>query len=100
MATETKRKKRPQGDVLDLAEAAAYLRLPEDAVIEAMRDQQLPGRVIRGEWRFLKSAIQEWLRVGPTTDFWVSQFGALKDDPFLEQMLQQIYRDRGRSMTG
>lgn len=100
MATVTKRKKRPQGDVLDLSEAAAYLRLPEDAVLEAVRNQRLPCRTVRGEWRFLKSAVQEWLRLGPATDFWASQIGALKDDPYLEQMVQQIYRNRGRSMTG
>jgi len=27
------------------------------------------------------------------------QAGALKDDPYLEEMLEQIYRERGRPMT-
>ena len=46
------------GEVLTLAEAAAYPRRPEDAVQAAVQDQNLPGRFINGEWRFLKAGIQ------------------------------------------
>lgn len=53
------------GEVLTLAEAAAYLRLPENAVQNAVQDQNLPGRCINGEWQFLKAGIQDWLRSGP-----------------------------------
>jgi excisionase family DNA binding protein len=88
----------PKGDVLTLPEAAAYLRLPEDAVLEAVRQQRLPARKVREEWRFLKSAIQEWLRVPEERDFLKTHFGALKDDPYLHEMLEQIYQERGRPM--
>lgn len=83
-------------DVLTLAEAAAYLRVSEAEVVELMRRQGLPGRKIGNEWRFLKAAIQEWLRVPERENFWWKQFGALKDDPFLEEMVEQIYHERGR----
>src|SRR5205823_4609521 len=34
----------PAGEVLTLAEAAAYLRLPEDEVVRLVNQQELPGR--------------------------------------------------------
>ncbi len=91
------------GEVLTLAEAAAYLRLPEAEVVALVGAQALPARRTGGEWRFLKEAIRDWLRTPPKTPdkegFWERQFGALKDDPYLEDMLEEIYRRRGRPMT-
>ena len=51
------------GEVLTLAEAAGYLRLSEAAVLSAIQSQGLPGRLIGGEWRFLKPAIQQGFRI-------------------------------------
>jgi hypothetical protein len=42
------------GEVLTLAEAAALLRVSEQAVIGAVTWQGLSGRMIGGEWRFTK----------------------------------------------
>ncbi len=49
------------GEVLTLAEAAAYLRLPEEEVVRLAQMQDLPGRLAGAEWRFLKTAIKHWL---------------------------------------
>src|SRR5436309_3108165 len=38
----------PVGEVLTLAETAAYLRLPEKDVIAAVSSQGLPGRMVGG----------------------------------------------------
>ena len=84
-------------DVLTLAEAAAYLRVSEAEITDLMRKQGMPGRKIGSEWRFLKGAIQEWLRLPEKENFWWKHFGALKGDPYLEDMVEQIYRDRGRT---
>jgi len=54
------------GDVLTLAEAAAYLRVPEDALISLVSDEAIPAQKIGGEWRFLKRALADWLRYGPS----------------------------------
>jgi len=86
-------------DVLTLEEAAAYLRVPETEMVELMRRQGLPGRKVGSSWRFLKVAIQEWLRLPDKENFWWKHFGALKGDPYLDEMLQQIYRERGRPAT-
>jgi excisionase family DNA binding protein len=41
--------------VLTLAEAAAYLRLPEAEVMRMVREQNLGARQVGSEWRFLKA---------------------------------------------
>ena len=51
-------------DVLTLAQAAAYLQLPEDAVRAEAEAGRLPGRAVGGEWRFVRGAVADWLRTG------------------------------------
>ncbi len=94
----------PAGEVLTLAEAAAYLRLPEREVVELVHSQGLPGRIVGSEWRFLKAALQHWLSTGlPTPETrkaaLLALAGAWKDDPYVEQELKEIYERRGRPMT-
>src|SRR5438270_11877558 len=81
----------PAGEVLTLAEAAAYLRIPEEEVLRLVQTDGLPGRRLGEEWRFLKSALQDWLRAPPAEagkKGMLSQIGALKDDPYLDEMLR------------
>jgi hypothetical protein len=91
----------PAGEVLTLAEAAAYLRLPEGDVIGAVTTQGLPGRMVAGEWRFFKAAIQQWLSVSqPTAEMrkaaQLALAGSGKDDPDLFRILEEAMRRRGR----
>jgi hypothetical protein len=69
-----------------------------------VHSQGLPGRGIAGEWRFLKAAIQHWLGTAPPT--WETRKAAIlelagkyKDDPDLEQIVEEAYRRRGRPIT-
>jgi excisionase family DNA binding protein len=90
----------PLGDVLTLAEAAAYLRLPEAEVVRLVNYQDLPGRLAGSEWRFLKSAIQEWLRKPiprPSKEAQLAAAGMWKDDPYVEEELKEIHKRRGRT---
>jgi hypothetical protein len=87
------------GDVLTLAEAAAYLRLAEKDVIAAASAQGLPGRMVAGEWRFFKGAIQQWLSVSqPTAEMRKAAQLALieryKDDAGWEELREEIARQR------
>ena len=89
-------------EVLTLPEAAAYLRVSEDEVVRLVRYQDLPGRLLGAEWRFLKAGINDWLRTPPkqgSKEAVLSTIGAWKDDPYLEDMLKEIYKRRGRPMT-
>jgi excisionase family DNA binding protein len=86
----------PAPEVLTLGEAAAYLRLPEADVLRLVQQHGLPGRHHGAEWRFLKDAIQDWLRAGTAPmsnkDAWIALAGAWKDDPDLEDALQEIHK--------
>jgi hypothetical protein len=91
----------PAGEVLTLAETAAYLRLPERDVIAAASTQGLPGRLVGGEWRFFKAALQQWLSVSqPTAEMrkaaQMALVGVWKDDPDIEQIVEEAMRRRGR----
>jgi excisionase family DNA binding protein len=55
-------------DVLTLAEAAAYLRLPEDAIREEAEAGRLVGQHVRGEWRFVRAAVATWLQAPRAAD--------------------------------
>jgi excisionase family DNA binding protein len=92
----------PGAEVLTLAEAAAYLRLPEAEVVGLVRQQDLPGRFTGAEWRFLKSAIRAWLSIPPprpSKEAQLAVIGSWKDDPHWEEELKEVYRRRGRPMT-
>lgn len=55
----------PHEEVLTLPEAAAYLRVSEDALRKLADDHAIPAQQIAQEWRFLKRALADWLRYGP-----------------------------------
>jgi len=86
-------------EVMTLQETADYLRLPEETVSELVDRRGLPGRRIDSEWRFLRSAVDDWLSSPEKRNKLVRQFGALKDDPFLDKMVEQIYQERTRPAT-
>lgn len=88
-----------QLEVLTLEEAARYLRVSKGAVKELVVAGNLPGRQVKGQWRFLKSALQEWLRGREALDSktaLLQGFGAFKDDPALEEIVKEAMRARGR----
>lgn len=92
----------PAVEVFTSSEAAAYLRVTEAELMQLVHDQALPGRQFGTEWRFLKSAIQDWLRTPPkpgSREAVLSTIGSLKGDPCLMDELKEIYRKRGRPMT-
>jgi excisionase family DNA binding protein len=89
-------------DVFTLSEAAAYLRVSEADLLRLVHDQALPGRQFGTEWRFLKSAIQDWLRTPPkpgSREAILSVAGAWKDDPLVEAELAEIYRKRREDLV-
>jgi excisionase family DNA binding protein len=91
------------GEVLTLAEAAAYLRVTDQDILRLVRKQGLPGREIGNDWRFSRAGIDNWLgrpEVPSQTRFWQTHFGALKDDPYLADIVHEAYRKRGRPNDG
>lgn len=84
--------------VLNLAEAAEYLRLPEHEVVRMVREQGLHARQVGSEWRFLTSAIDDWLRTGPqplsNNAAWAALEGVWEDDPTVDQLREEMARYR------
>jgi excisionase family DNA binding protein len=83
-------------DVLTLEEAASYLRLSIETVANQALKGNIPGRKIEDDWRFLKSAIDDWLRSKNSSSILLAQAGALADDDSLEQLRTSIYQARER----
>jgi excisionase family DNA binding protein len=86
-------------DVLTLDEVADYLRLPIETVKRQAKLGQMPARRIEETWRFLRSAIDDWLRSHDSRTILLQQAGALADDESLAVLRSQIYGQRGRPET-
>jgi Helix-turn-helix domain len=84
-------------EVLTLEEASAYLRLPTQTVVHQAMLGNIPGRKIETDWRFLKVAIDDWLRSKSGRSALLQQVGALADDDTLAQLRATIYHNRERS---
>jgi excisionase family DNA binding protein len=62
------------GEVLTLAEAAAYLRVDEHTLAKLAAKRRVPSQKIGEEWRFLKKALDDWLRYPSdrSREFWLA----------------------------
>src|SRR5687767_914374 len=83
-------------DVLTLEEAANFLRISVQSAEELAAQGAIPGRRIHDEWRFLKGALEDWLRRPSYKQALIHQAGALRDDESLAEILNAIYASRGR----
>lgn len=88
-----------QVEVLTLLETATFLRITPDEVLSLVDEQGLPGRRIGENWRFLKLALHDWLKSSPPKTGILSFAGAIAGDPHAVEMLESIYRERGRPAT-
>ena len=86
----------PMPDVLTLEEAADYLRLSEETIERQAAQGQIPGRRIEDAWRFLKAAIDDWLRSLDSRMILLQQAGVLATDETLPELRSAIYAERGR----
>src|SRR5205807_9639342 len=83
-------------EVLTLEEVAKYLRIPKDTIVRQAAQGAIPGRQIEDTWRFLKAAIDDWLRSYDSRTLLLQQAGALTDDEALPNLRKKIYADRKR----
>jgi excisionase family DNA binding protein len=93
----------PAGEVLTLAEAAAYLRFSEADVLRLVEEQGLPARRLAQEWQFRKAALAQWLSTPSppaSTQAILAIAGAWKDDPYAEQEREARERRRKRAENG
>ncbi|NJL30084.1 MAG: helix-turn-helix domain-containing protein [Thermoanaerobaculia bacterium] len=83
-------------DILTLSDAAGYLRLPVETVERQANQGSIPGRLIEGSWRFLRSALEDWLARRDSRQALLQQAGVFADDEKLADLRSTIYADRGR----
>jgi excisionase family DNA binding protein len=83
-------------EVLTLEEAARHLRLPEKEIEELAARGIIPGRRVKDDWRFLRAALDDWLRTPDYRTTLLEQAGALAHDESLPQLRKSIYKRRGR----
>ena len=86
-------------DVLTLDEAARYLRIPQETIERQAARGQIPGRRIEDTWRFLRSAIDQWLSAQDSRTILLQQAGTLADHDSLPAQRAGIYGERGRPET-
>lgn len=55
-------------EVLTAEDAAELLQVQVEVVFDLARTGELPGRELRGEWRFARSALLLWLAAGDAAD--------------------------------
>lgn len=49
-------------EVLTLEEAARYLNLSPETVVQLAQEGNIPARQVDKSWRFLRSALERWLK--------------------------------------
>lgn len=77
-------------DVLTLEEVADYLRLPRETVERQAARGQIPGRRIEDTWRFLRAAIDEWLKSQDSRTILLQQAGALAEYDAYNQLIERL----------
>jgi ATP-dependent Clp protease ATP-binding subunit ClpA len=58
-----------QEDVLDLEEASQLLRITVSDLSKLLETEDLPARVVAGQWRFSRSALIRWLGEGKSQNY-------------------------------
>jgi repressor LexA len=53
-------------DIMTLQEIANYLKVNKQTIYRMLNAKQIPAFRVRSEWRFQKSAIDEWIKKGQT----------------------------------
>src|ERR1700677_4542100 len=84
-------------EVLTLTEAALFLRVSEADVLRMVGEQDLPGRVIETQWRFLKTALENWLQAPHRMsgkEAFLALAGVWKEDPDIDGIVREAYRRR------
>lgn len=56
-------------EVLDLEEASELLRITVNDLNKLLRTEDVPARMIGGQWRFSRSALVRWLGEGKSRDY-------------------------------
>jgi excisionase family DNA binding protein len=79
-------------DILTLPEAAAYLRVPEGDLLKMAKDGMIPAQRIGDDWRFLRKALNDWMRYGGHSHWrkWPFHPEFFFESPFVDELLHLL----------
>jgi Helix-turn-helix domain len=77
-------------NILTLEEAAQYLRLSPTVIVQQPSIGNIPGQPIDNDWRFLRNAIDDWLKTRNSRSILLRQAGSLADDDTLVELQAEI----------
>ena len=55
----------PPDEVMSLNELATYLKVSKSTLYKLVQQREIPGQKVGKQWRFHKSAVDDWLRANP-----------------------------------
>ncbi len=93
-------------DVMTPVQAAAFLQVTAEVVLQEAEAGRLPGRKLGADWRFSRLAITEWLaapaepKPKSSKERIMALVGMWKDDPTVDAMIEDIYRQRKANPVG
>lgn len=58
-----------QKEILNVAEAAAYLGVSTRTFHKVLHQGEMPGRKVGREWKFSRRALEQWIAGGRSRDF-------------------------------
>jgi Helix-turn-helix domain len=84
-------------NVLTLAEASEYLRLSPESLVQQVELGNIPGQQVNEDWRFLRGAIDDWLRGRDQRSVLLRHAGVFADDETLDELQASIDLARQKS---
>jgi hypothetical protein len=84
-------------NVLTLAEASEYLRLSPESLVQQVELGNIPGQQVNEDWRFLRGAIDDWLRCCDQRSVLLRHAGVFADDETLDELQASIDLAREQS---
>ena len=58
----TQDEKNEKDDVLDIAQASAWLKIPKSTLYKLCTDGELPAAKVGRHWRFHRNTLEKWLQ--------------------------------------
>jgi excisionase family DNA binding protein len=79
-------------ELMNIKEAASYLRLNYMTVYKLAQKRRLPAFKVGGNWRFKRDILDNWLTAQANTN--VGTVLVVDDDPAIRDLLKEIVKDQ------
>jgi excisionase family DNA binding protein len=84
-------------ELMNIKEAASYLRLNYMTVYKLAQKRRLPAFKVGGNWRFKRDILDNWLTAQASTN--VGNVLVVDDDPMIREVLKEIVQDQRHTVS-